>query len=579
MTATPSVPPATSASQRIARLRVKYLEQLPARLQQIEQLAQALQDSPYLEIEPLQELHRLLHSVKGTGRSFGFEAIGHSAGAGEAVLQAAVDSGIATDLAPDWRSGLATYVDALRQAVTQALQPQKEEADAGAKQERGGASLALSASQLSGVVQSGRRGGRLVYICDDEAVLLEQLSTQLSCFGYQTRCFTDPQTLMAALDIQRPDAVLMDIQFPQGRSAGIEVLQKVVKETGQPLPAIFLSSRHDFEARLGAVRAGGQAYFTKPVRVNDLVATLDQLTRQNQTEAFRVLIIDDDPEVAHYHAILLQEAGMATQELYDPRQALEVLDSFRPDLVLMDMYMPHCSGHEVASVIRQESQHVGLPIVYLTSETDKEKLFSAMRIGAEGFITKPVHPQQLVAAVAIRAERMRTLRMLMARDSLTGLFNHTMTTQLLENAISLARRNAETVSFVMLDLDRFKLVNDTYGHPMGDQVLLALSRLLQQRLRNTDIVGRYGGEEFAIILHHTSPEEAYHLIDALREDFSRVVFYSDSEQFQCSFSAGIASFPTYQRLEQLREMADRALYKSKHQGRNCVVLSTEVFEE
>ena len=84
----------------------------------------------------------------------------------------------------------------------------------------------------------------------------------------------------------------------------------------------------------------------------------------------------------------------------------------------------------------------------------------------------------------------------MARDSLTGLFNHTTTTQLLENAIAAAKRSNGTLCFVMIDLDHFKLVNDTYGHAVGDQVILALSRVLQQRLRNSDVVGRYGGEEF-----------------------------------------------------------------------------------
>ena len=402
--------------------------------------------------------------------------------------------------------------------------------------------------------------------------MLEQLTAQLACFGYATRSFTDPQALRAAVLQRRPAAVVMDIHFPQGHKAGIDVLLALKEETGSAVPAIFVSAHSDFDVRLGAVRAHGSAYLVKPVRANDLVSALDHITRPATHEPYRVLIVDDEPAVSHYHALLLQEAGMVTQEIDNPRAILQTLSVFQPDIVLMDMYMPECTGREVAQIIRQEAHHIALPIVYLTSETDRRKLFSAMRIGVEGFLSKPVVPDELIAAVAIRAERMRTLRTLMARDSLTGLFNHTTTTQLLDNALALAQRNRSELSFVMLDLDHFKAINDSYGHPAGDRVLLGLSRLLQQRLRSTDIVGRYGGEEFAIALHSTSKMQAQHLLNSLREDFNRLVFYSGEHEFRCSFSAGIATYPQYQRLETLRQAADDALYRAKHQGRNCVVV-------
>jgi len=267
---------------------------------------------------------------------------------------------------------------------------------------------------------------------------------------------------------------------------------------------------------------------------------------------------------------------MHTHELHEPGKILQALEQFHPDLVLMDMYMPGSSGREAAAIIRQVPSHMGLPIVYLTSETDRIKLLSAMRIGVEGFLSKPVVAQELVAAVLIRAERMRALRTLMARDSLTGLYNHTMTTQLLESALAQAQREDGTLSLVMLDMDHFKNVNDTWGHLAGDQVLLALSRLLQQRLRASDTIGRYGGEEFAIVLRGQTLGQAAERMQALREDFSKIIYHSQGKDFQCTFSAGIAAYPQYQRYEQLREAADRALYQAKRQGRNRI--ATDVFE-
>lgn len=549
-----------SAREKIARLRKAYLAQLPENIGQARAFFERLlvnSDDRTAAID----LHRLLHSLKGTGRSFGFRELGSAAAQGEDLLIALIE-GPPNTLPPNWQETLGQSLDLVR--TTANIICSSPGADVGSDEP--GFTLFAETDPAA------KQGGRLVYLCDDEPLILEQLARQLTCFGYEAICFTDPGDLREAVLARRPNAVIMDINFPQGQSAGTDVLIALRQETGLPVPAIFLSARSDFAARLAAVHAGGEAYFHKPARANELVAALDGLTCQQATEPYRILIVDDEPDISSYHAIILQEAGMVTYQLSDSARVLDVLGKFRPDMVLMDVYMPGCNGRDVAKVIRQMPDYVGLPIVYLSAETDRQKQFSAMRIGAEGFLTKPVEPDELVAAVAIRAERMRTLRSLMARDSLTGLFNHTTATQLLENAISSAKRAGSMLCFVMIDIDRFKSVNDTYGHPVGDQVILALSRVLQQRLRHSDIVGRYGGEEFAVILRDVLPEQAAQLINALREDFARVSFHAANCEFSCTFSAGIASYPNHQRFELLREAADKALYEAKRGGRNRVVV-------
>lgn len=134
------------------------------------------------------------------------------------------------------------------------------------------------------------------------------LPYKLTCFGYQIETFSETQALQAAVLTRRPDAVIMDIHFPRAY-AGTEMLAALNQEIGQVLPAIFLSARDDFAARLGAVQAGGQAYFHKPVRAIELVAALDELTRQHEIVPFRVLIIDDEVEIAAYHSIILSGSG------------------------------------------------------------------------------------------------------------------------------------------------------------------------------------------------------------------------------------------------------------------------------
>ncbi|MBP7230434.1 MAG: diguanylate cyclase [Syntrophaceae bacterium] len=549
------------AARKIARLRYSFFQQIPERLKEINDLWTRLRENPADEGN-LVELHRILHGLKGTGRSFGFADLGNTAAAAETLLNAKPAETIQY---PSWSEEMERQFLALRRVASAMTEPDV------AEQGRAD-SFDEQAEFRAGVKDTSQKK---VFICDDDVLLAEQLSIQIACFGYDTAFFATTDSLRTALPDHRPDVLIMDIHFPEGRVAGTELIRSLKRDNDFPQPVIFLSGRSDFEARLSAVLAGGSAYFVKPAGIHDLVMVLDMLTGRQQPEPYRILLVDDDPMMSDYHGLILREAGMEARSVVNPADVLNVLQEFRPDLVLMDMYMQGCSGRDLAKVIRQVPEYLAMPIIYLSGESDRKKQISALRIGAEDFMIKPVVPSELVAAVEMRAERMRSLHSMMVRDSLTGLFNHTTTTQLLVKALVEARRRNASLCFVMLDIDHFKKVNDTYGHPVGDQVILALSRILKQRLRASDVVGRYGGEEFALILTDITPEKAVTLVEELLTDFARLRFNGKDETFACTFSAGIADFPGYENLESLREAADQALYRAKNNGRNQVAVSLE----
>jgi diguanylate cyclase (GGDEF)-like protein len=194
-----------------------------------------------------------------------------------------------------------------------------------------------------------------------------------------------------------------------------------------------------------------------------------------------------------------------------------------------------------------------------------------MQTGGDAFLTKPIEPQRLVSSVIARAERMKIIRSHMVRDSMTGLFNHTATKEHLDTAIANAQRKQEEICFAMIDVDKFKAVNDTYGHPMGDRVLIALARLIRQRVRKTDTVGRFGGEEFAVILPGCTVGEAAILLNEVRESFASLSFQTKEEVFSCTFSCGVAALSQYGDATALNAGADEALYAAKDGGRNQVV--------
>lgn len=554
-----------SLQEKIARLRASFVNQLPARLEEALEQMKLLKSDPEMNRVSAVELHRAFHSLKGTGKSFGFIDLAKIAEQAESYTQQLIDlpanrtpSGW-PDTLEDLLYQLASQVQILAYADLQNGHPQ----DAPFFDVEKTSSMQISSDSP------------LIYLCDDEPEQVDHLANQLRCFGYQIEHFNDTQSFHKAVIHKRPDAVIMDVYFPQGRTAGTDELASLKEVTGQQLPSIVLSGRDDFEARLSAVRAGCAAYFLKPAKPLELAAVLDDLMNDKPDEPYRILLVDDEPDVAEYHSLILEEAGMLVYQTHKPEVILETLRTFNPDLVLADMYMPVCDGVEMAAIIRQVPEYVGLPIVFLSSETNRKKQFKAMQVGVEGFIIKPVIPEELVASVALRAERMRTLRSLMARDSLTGLYNHTTTTEMMNTALAHAMRQEETLAVVMIDLDKFKAVNDTYGHMAGDQVIVALARLFKHRLRNTDVIGRYGGEEFALLLKNLTPEKAKGLVNELREDFSKIIFNAGNKQFKVTFSAGISFYPGCSRSEDLRMAADAALYKAKEQGRNQVVVSKE----
>ncbi|BCB60003.1 MULTISPECIES: diguanylate cyclase [Halomonadaceae] len=547
---------ASSLHDKLNQLRQRFIDQLPARLQLTVGLWQQSQASAEAQARLGPELHRFFHSLKGTGRSLGFERIALLAEQGEAALDGQAPAGQVVEQ---------VFVHLAEEQQRLQSLPEQQRALA-----------AMTSVEFSPKpVQTRSKRQRLIYLCDDEPDQVSQLLHHLRCFGHEVVHFEDTDTFFNAVITRRPDAIIMDVQFPQGNTAGTETLASLNKLTGEPLPSIVLSAHGDFHSRLSAVRAGCNGYFTKPVKPLDLMLAVDELTTPSDEEPLRILIVDDEPEVAAYHALLLEQAGMAVQQVNHPADALTALERFSPDLLLVDVYMPVCSGEELANIIRQQPEHVGLPIIYLSSETDSQKQLSAMTAGVEAFITKPVIPDELVSAVTLRAERLRLLRSLMTRDSMTGLYNHSTTTELISKALAQAHRDNTEHAMAMIDIDHFKAVNDTHGHLAGDQVIITLARLLKTRLRMSDIIGRYGGEEFVVLLKGVSDERACELIDALRHDFAQVDFHAGGTRFRCTFSAGISRFPNHPSTESLRLSADQALYRAKHQGRNQVVTSTE----
>lgn len=411
-----------------------------------------------------------------------------------------------------------------------------------------------------------------IYIALQDAQRAERLAQQLQFFGLSAHALNDENAFRAAISERHPAAIVMDVDFA-GTGAGLELANSLQEGLEQKIPLLFFSHNEtDTPTRLAAVRAGGQEFFTGSLDASSLLERIEVLTHVSQYDPYKVLIVDDSKAQATHTERVLNSAGILTHTLTEPILAMDALAELQPDLIILDMYMPECNGAELAKVIRHNDRYVSVPIIYLSAEDDLDKQLDAMSEGGDDFLTKPIKPRHLIATVRNRAARARNLKARMVRDSLTGLYNHTHTLQLLEDACFRARRDGQPLAFAMLDIDHFKKVNDTYGHPMGDRVIKSLALFLKQRLRKTDHIGRYGGEEFAVVLPDTDAQSALKVLEEIRQRFAEINYPAQPQDLSCTFSCGIAMLQPGLDGNALSKRADEALYKAKHGGRNRVEL-------
>jgi diguanylate cyclase (GGDEF)-like protein len=548
-------------------LRTRYISRIQEKLHQIDTLWLELSRRQWNN-ETAQTLRRLAHNLVGSGATFGLPIISDLA----RNLEWSVSEQLKLGFPPTTEQQRQ-----IEQSISQ-LKSAYENIRRGSSGSTFNQALALEQANLAPSppmierqrASQNKINNRLIYLLTDNTERAQDLALQVSYFGYTANIVVDIKHLSQAIQHAFPAAIVIDSSLLQ--HGGAEMLMKI--RTNQPAPPIFfISSQDDISTRLQAVQAGGEAYFTIPVNISSLIDKLDSLSSHHEIEPYRILVVDDETELAHYYAHTLEQAGMLTEVVNNPLQIMHTLVDFMPDLILMDMYMPNCSGLQLAAVIRQLESFVSTPIVFLSMEDNLDRQLEAIRIGGDDFLTKPIQPAQLVSAVNSRVKRSRVLRSLMVRDSLTGLLKHTVLKDRLHLEIARAQRQASKLTFVMIDIDRFKTINDTYGHATGDRVIKSLSRLLQQRLRKTDVIGRYGGEEFALILPDTDGETALWVLDELRKGFAHIRQQASEAAFFATFSGGIAEFPAYSTADQIIDAADRALYEAKHAGRNQIKLS------
>lgn len=307
---------------------------------------------------------------------------------------------------------------------------------------------------------------------------------------------------------------------------------------------------------------------------------IEQTTEEQRDIPSRILVVDDEEVVCGFLKSLLTGGGHQVETCLSGQQAIARLDEDYFDLVITDLKMPGVDGLEVLRRAKEIDSFC--EVIVITAYASVESAVEVMKLGAYDYISKPFNIDQIKIVVDKAAEKRRLLlaaeerdfyKHLSQIDGLTEVYNYRAFYELLGGEMSRSERHLRSMSLLMVDLDDLKIYNDTFGHPAGDAILKEVAGLLKESVRSCDVVARYGGDEFAIILAETSKVDALNIADRLRSLVEETGFERDDilPHKTLTTSIGVASYPTDAREKtELVAKADQALYEAKTLGGNSV---------
>jgi two-component system cell cycle response regulator len=448
-----------------------------------------------------------------------------------------------------------------------------------------------------------------VLVVDDILSNVKLLEAKLTAEYFEVVSAFNGLECLARIEEAIPDIVLLDVMMPG--MDGFEVCRRI---KGNPrtahVPVVMVTALDQPSDRVAGLEAGADDFLTKPVddaalfaRVRSLVRLkmmTDELRMRESTgqsmglidpaetlldanPTGRLLVVEDRAEsVAWFEGALKPGHEVSAVDTFE--EALVRVKGGDYDLIVVSLGMRGFDGLRLCSQLRSLPEGRNVPILVIVSDGDRRKLTQALEMGVNDYLTRPVDKNELVARVRTQLRKKRysdrlrhnvQLSLEMAiTDQLTGLHNRRYMSRHLDNLLANARKNERPLAFVIMDIDHFKNVNDTYGHDIGDEVLKEFASRIAANVRGIDLACRYGGEEFVVVMPDTDVAFAYSIAERLRQtvEANPVKISRAPSQLSITISIGIAKMEgADDSAEALLHRADQALYRAKRSGRNRVV--------
>ena len=448
-----------------------------------------------------------------------------------------------------------------------------------------------------------------VLVVDDILSNVKLLEAKLTAEYFDVVTAFNGLECLARIAETAPDIVLLDVMMPG--MDGFEVCRRIKSNPKTAhVPVVMVTALGQPSDRVAGLEAGADDFLTKPVddaalfaRVRSLVRLkmmTDELRMRENTgqgmglidpaeamtdnsQSGRILVIEDRAESAAWFTAALESTHeVSSVDTFE--EAMVRVKGGDPDLVVVSLGMRSFDGLRLCSQLRSLPEGRNVPILVVVSDGDRRKLTQALEMGVNDYLTRPVDKNELVARVRTQlrkkryADRLRhnvQLSLEMAiTDQLTGLHNRRYMSRHLDNLVETAKKTGKPIAFVIMDIDYFKAVNDTYGHDIGDEVLKEFAGRIAANVRGIDLACRYGGEEFVVVMPDTDVNFALQVSERLRKSIETTPFpiSRDPKKLNLTISIGIAgSEGESDSAGALLHRADQALYRAKRTGRNKVV--------
>ncbi|MBW3602912.1 MAG: diguanylate cyclase, partial [Actinobacteria bacterium] len=399
----------------------------------------------------------------------------------------------------------------------------------------------------------------------------ERITAAAAVAGARAESVAGTDAALTSVATRRPDVVVVDLSRGERTDEGLRLLDDLGTRT-PPLPVLVLTSPEAGQARLEAARRGARGFLDTSLPPDKVVQAALQVLESVRATTPTVLAVDDDAAVLEALRAVLEPIDLRLVVLSDPLDFPEALRAASPDLLVLDVDMPVLTGVELCRAVRNDPAWADLSVLFLTAGTDARTVQRVFAAGADDYVTKPLIGPELVVRVTNRLERASLHRRMAEIDPLTGVLNRRGSTRPLRQLLAMAEDFDQPLSLGLLDLDGFKQVNDVHGHAAGDDVLGRLGDLLLQTFRGADVVARWGGEEFMVVMYGLSREEAVARLEGFSETVRRQRFSPwGGGRFGVCFSAGVAQYRIDGgNLRALYRAADQALYAAKAAGRDRV---------
>ena len=389
-------------------------------------------------------------------------------------------------------------------------------------------------------------GRRIYHLADGNNPIATELDQRLEAQGFQLEILDEPEELKEMLRAITPHLVLVDAAFLDAIEGIGQAVRSVRVRASQRISLMVLAENADVPTRLRAMRAGADSLVSLPTPPSEIIARMGELLDADTSAPFRVMIIEDDRSQALFAESILRKAGMETVAVMDPLSALEALDSFDPELILMDLYMPNCDGMELTTLIRERERFISTPIVFLSGEHDTDKRFDALSAGGDDYLEKPIRPKYLISAVTNRVRRARAMsRRVQAqnpRDPLTGLYDRAHIIDRISEALAGDDHGTNLGGLLFMIIDGAQAIRERIGLSTFDTLLTQAGALLAGSIAGTDLAARYGDTSFVVLCPGRGEQALLAFGEDIRARFERQLFEIGDKSITLAVSVGVSTF-------------------------------------